>query len=108
VRVVARIRVLDEKAIGNVEIGSLDAIDKVVQEAGNASRTRSRPRIPRGLLITDYSPLQLVQLIRWIESDDRLRTENELITETMLELGFRKRGSRIVTAISHAIRQARS
>jgi very-short-patch-repair endonuclease len=81
-----------------------------VEDAGvapQAARTQPRPPLRRGLQMTDYSQSQLVRMIRWIESDDRLRTEEELLEETMRELGFQKRGSRIVTAINQAIRQAR-
>jgi hypothetical protein len=55
-----------------------------------------RPPLRRGLSITDYSQTQLVRLAHWIESDDRLRTEDELLDGVMRELGFQKRGSRIV------------
>jgi very-short-patch-repair endonuclease len=76
-------------------------------EGAAAARNGPRPPLRRGLSITDYSQSQLVQMVHWIESDDRLRTADELLEETMRELGFQKRGSRIVTAISAAIRQAR-
>jgi hypothetical protein len=46
--------------------------------------------------------------VRWIESDTLLRTEEELFAEVMRELGYRNRGSRIVRAISEAIRTARA
>lgn len=80
-------------------------------EEGDAAplvvRNGPRPPLRRGLSITEYSQSQLVQMIRWVESDDRLRTEDELLDETIRELGFQKRGSRIVTAINQAIRHAR-
>lgn len=44
---------------------------------------------------------------RWIESDELIRTQDELILETMRELGFQKRGKKIVAAIEAAIFQAR-
>lgn len=72
-----------------------------------AGHRGSRPHLTRGLAITEYPPQELIQLVRWIESDDVLRTEDELLEETMRELGFRKRGSRIVAAITQAIRTAR-
>jgi hypothetical protein len=49
---------------------------------------------------------QLVAMVRWIESDTLLRTEEELLAELMTELGFRKRGSRIVEVLTAAIRAA--
>jgi len=85
----------------------LTAIEEVEEHDPRPMRNGPRPPIRRGLGITDYSQSQLVRLVRWIESDDRLRTEDELLEETMRELGFQKRGSRIVAAIYQAIRQAR-
>lgn len=38
-----------------------------------------------------------------LESDTLLRTEDQLLTEVMRELGFQKRGKRIVEAITSAI-----
>lgn len=65
------------------------------------------PPFPRGLPINEYTQAQLVRLIEWIESDELIRTEDELLVETMRELGFQKRGKKIVAAIRAAIRQAR-
>lgn len=53
--------------------------------------------------IEAYSAQELVTLIRWIESDTLLRTRDQLIEEAMFELGFKRRGSKIVDAISRAI-----
>ncbi|QGN50495.1 DUF4011 domain-containing protein [Micromonospora sp. WMMC415] len=74
-----------------------------------AAPTRSLPRPPvyGGSPITEYSRRELALLVAWIESDGRLRTEDEVIAETMRELGFQKRGSRIVTALQRAVRDAR-
>jgi hypothetical protein len=49
-----------------------------------------------------------VQVVRWIETDDLVRTEDDLLLDTMAELGFQKRGTKIVAAIRAAIRQARA
>jgi very-short-patch-repair endonuclease len=72
-----------------------------------ARRKGSRPPIRRGLPINAYSPARLVQVIRWIESDDQLRTEDELLVDAMNELGFKRHGKNIVAALRAAIRQAR-
>lgn len=65
-----------------------------------------RPDIPRGLKIDDYTPRQLTAIVKWIKSDTLLRTNDELVTETMEELGFQRRGRRIVDAINAAIARA--
>lgn len=53
--------------------------------------------------ITEYAHLELVALIKWIESDGCLRTRDELIDEAKDELGFQRRAIRIVTALDAAI-----
>ena len=60
-----------------------------------------------GQKIDDYSPRQLTSIIEWIESDGRLRTEDELLAEAMQELGFKRRGTKIVAALIQAIHHAR-
>ena len=57
--------------------------------------------------ISEYSTAELVAAIRWIESDTLLRTEDELLAETMQVLGFLRKGSNITGAIKRAIAQAR-
>ncbi len=71
-----------------------------------------RPNVPRkGMLgyrsITDYRYPQLLSLIRWIESDTLLRTDDLLIQELMRELGFKRSGKRIRATLEEAIRRAR-
>ena len=72
----------------------------------------ARPSVPpkgaRGYeKITDYRHDQLVALARWIESDTLLRTEEDLLAEMMVELGFRRRGKLIEDALTRAIAHAR-
>ena len=57
--------------------------------------------------IDEYSPGELIAVVRWIESDTLLRTEDELLTEAIRVLGFARRGSRISAALTAAIAQAR-
>jgi very-short-patch-repair endonuclease len=73
-----------------------------------SSRTTPRPPVPRGLSIGRYTPSQLMRIVRWIESDDGLRTEDELVAETMAELGFTRRGSKIVERITTTVRYVRA
>jgi very-short-patch-repair endonuclease len=72
-----------------------------------AKRHGPRPPLRRGQSIDAYTQAVLVRLVRWIESDELIRTHDELVSETVRELGFQKRGSRIVAAVEAAIRQAR-
>jgi very-short-patch-repair endonuclease len=70
-------------------------------------REGPKPRIYFGEPIGTYSQKQLVQLAQWIETDGMLRTEDELLEEMMAELGYRRRGSKIVSALTAAIEKAR-
>jgi very-short-patch-repair endonuclease/ribosomal protein S27E len=55
------------------------------------------------LSVDEYSSAELAELTRWIESDELLRTKDQLIAEVMRELGFRRRGKNILAAIDRAI-----
>ena len=67
-----------------------------------------RPAVPAGLPIGEYSMGQLVALARWLNSDTLLRTDDELLRQMRLELGFNRGGSRINAAILGAIAAARA
>jgi very-short-patch-repair endonuclease len=82
----------------------------LVQETGRPSPARRngpQPRIPAGHPIDAYRNRELDRLIEWIESDDLIRTENELLAEAMRELGFRRAGKKIVTRLREAIKRVR-
>ncbi len=70
------------------------------------SRSGPVPRIYAGSPITDYTHRQLVALIRWIKSDDIVRTEEELLDTAVIHLGYRRRGQRIIDALQAAIADA--
>jgi hypothetical protein len=71
-------------------------------------RRGPRPPVPPGLPITGYRHADLVALIRWIESDTLLRTEDEVLEDVMRELGFSRRGPRIRQAVAAALAAARA
>ena len=66
-----------------------------------------KPNIPLGKQIDEYAPSDLIALVRWIESDGRLRTDAEILNEVIAALGFRRRGTRIEAAIRAAIAESR-
>ncbi len=55
-----------------------------------------------------YSNRTLRDVVRWVKSDGRLYTEDELLGEVMAGLGFEKRWRRIVEAINAAIKGERA
>jgi very-short-patch-repair endonuclease len=67
---------------------------------------RPRPRVPTRSSIAEYSQSELLSLVDWIESDERLRTDQELADEMIKALGFKRRGTRIDEAIRKAIAQS--
>jgi hypothetical protein len=74
-----------------------------------AGRPRTaRPPVQAGLPIAGYRHAELVALIRWIESDTLLRTEDEVLEEVIRELGFARKGTRIREAVQRALAAARA
>lgn len=68
----------------------------------------ARPRIPLKPSITQYSVFELAELIKWVASDGKLRTDEEIVSEMVSVLGFARRGARIESAIRNAILFVRS
>lgn len=66
-----------------------------------------RPNVRAGQSIDAYSQRELVEMVRWISSDTLLRTDEELLTEVMRELGFLRRGTKILAKIGTAVREFR-
>ena len=62
-----------------------------------------RPWHPDGRDIDDYPDFELAKFMRWIMSDGVLRTRQELITIGTKELGYQRRGAKIVAALGKAI-----
>ncbi len=103
---IARARAAYEAAIATTGAAQLPpaeapAAPAVSARAGECPIRTHRPAI------ADYSLAELVRLIHWIESDTLLRTEDDLLAETMRVLGFKRRGPNITSAIERAITQAR-
>lgn len=100
---------------GDAELAGMSPQEAAIHDGGTGGPTLStersrdgpKPRIYKWRSIQDYSLWDLVLLVRWIESDAVLRTEDELLREVMDELGFARRGSRVVSRITQAIREAR-
>jgi very-short-patch-repair endonuclease len=64
-----------------------------------------RPDVPRRGNISEYSNRELDKMVRWILSDEMLRTEDEIVRETMRELGFTRQGARIQEVLTRAARR---
>jgi very-short-patch-repair endonuclease len=67
-----------------------------------ATRSLPRPPVSAGLTIDAYSPDEIVSLVRYVRSDGLVRTRDDELLLLMKELGFSKRGARIVAALRAA------
>lgn len=68
----------------------------------NGRSSRQAP-IPVRESIGEYTSTELQNLLRWVKSDGKLRTNEELADEMFAALPFSRRGARIEAAIQRAI-----
>jgi very-short-patch-repair endonuclease len=75
---------------------------------GNGSVDRSSPTapIPERNSIGEYTAGEIQSLLLWVQSDGKLRTNDELADEMFAALPFTRRGARIETALRNAIRSS--
>jgi very-short-patch-repair endonuclease len=111
-RAVAAYQAAVAKADASIPVPIILATQAAVEDppatlVGRVPARAGRPPVLPGRPINDYSHPSLVALIRWIESDTLLRTEDELLESAMAYLGFSRKGSRIVAAINAAIAEVR-
>ena len=66
-----------------------------------------KPRVPQGKTAPEYSHAQLLELTKWVLSDNVPRTDDELKEELMNELALTRRGLRINLYLNVAISNAR-
>ncbi len=94
---------------GALPSSSGDGEPKAMESSARAQfpRRSGRPRVLAGKNIGNYTERELARLVQWIWSDGRLRTDEETLEEMIRELGFQRRGPRIVAAIRDAIARAR-
>lgn len=62
-----------------------------------------RPAVPAGLKIDDYSDRQLIDLCWWLICDGRQLDRHERLSQAIAELGFQRRGKKIVERLESAI-----
>lgn len=78
--------------------------DDDIQLAEEVSVTRGpRPRVIPGLSIQQYTERQLIDVCRWLMTDRLHLSRDERLTQAMTELGFQRRGPRIVERLTAAI-----
>ncbi len=105
------------QAVGKADADESDTSNGIAREDHNPSvlptptppspSRSARPPVRPGYSIDQYSPRELVLLARWILSDTLLRTDEELMAEMRSELGFKRRGIRIDSALTAVVRAVR-
>ncbi|WP_433611085.1 AAA domain-containing protein [Dactylosporangium sp. CA-139114] len=105
----ARARAAYDEAVAAVEARRTNEPTVVLHLDEPAPERPASPRPPfePGRPIADYPHALLVDLIRWIESDTLLRTEDQVVEEARKQLGFKRGGSRINAALTAALEEAR-
>lgn len=99
----AALRAVDAEDAG--EAPRSRARKQAVVDAVVAPKRHRRPSIPLRGSIDQYSDDELDELIGWLRSDGRPLAESELLELAMTELGFARRGARIVDRLTAAIRR---
>ena len=97
----------DSELVGQLSSVGPSDMNRNPSAVNHPART-ARPGIGRRDAITEYPQWELMAMIDWIESDGRLRTDEEIIDELMPELGFHRRGVRIEGAIRAALEAHRN
>jgi very-short-patch-repair endonuclease len=76
-------------------------------QAAPRSRSGRHPSSRPDATIDDYSVNELIDLMRWLQSDGLLRTDDDLIREGCQDLGFQRLGARIEEALRAALARSR-
>ena len=84
-----------------------DAQPVPAQTSPSPVRSGPCPARPPYRSIADISDRTLNDLLNWVCSDGRLRTDDEILKEMNDALGFNRRGARIVERLTAVIQQYR-
>jgi len=91
---------------GDTKIIGTNGAQQARPAAQHTSQRGPKPDIPRKASIADYRVGELTALVNWVESDGRLRTDDEIVDE-VARLLFQRKGSRIEARIGEAIARLR-
>jgi hypothetical protein len=87
---------------------ALEVVDDELVEEFAPVRKLAHPGYGNGAPITDYTKGQIDAVIKYILSDDLLRTDDEIVEEASKEIfGFAKTGSRIKKLLLESIHRVR-
>jgi hypothetical protein len=99
--VAASDRPMPSKTLQPIETPTEDLISTRRVFETNGKTPQSAP-IPIRPSITEYTSGELQALLRWVQSDGKLRTHDEIADEMFVALPFNRRGARIEVALRKA------
>ncbi|MER7752052.1 hypothetical protein ABTY15_08560, partial [Kitasatospora sp. NPDC097643] len=109
---VTDIEVADEAPVVEAEVVEaveetpvVEAEEPAVEPA--ADGRPAKPDFTPGRPVTAYSADELLAVVRWLDGDGVVRTDEELLRAAMKELGFARLGPRIKEALGAAVTAAR-
>lgn len=76
------------------------------EEASQIKERGARPNIAPGLPLAAYADNELDEMVTWIASDGRRRTEDELVLALREELDVTRRGSQIDAVLRNVVRRS--
>ena len=100
------VQAVSEAISGNSPSSRKHLSDSTARSSQEQPQRSKRPWFRAGQPINEYTHDQLVDVAQWILSDTLLRTKEDLVAEMMTELGFTRRGSRIVATLERAANRA--
>lgn len=90
--------------VARLGLGAPEQLNQSEQPAVRSGDHRgTRPAVPTGLSIDEYADQQLVALCVWLINDGLALDREERMTQAMRELGFKKKGKKIVERLTSAI-----
>jgi very-short-patch-repair endonuclease len=101
---VAAVLAAFEQAVesSDAETAVSPAETQVEWELPVGQRNGLRPSLRPGLPIDAYSQTSLINMVRWVRSDGVVRSSDDEVTTVMSELGFGRRGAKILRHIAEA------
>lgn len=96
---------VDEQRAENGVVPPKAAASEIVERVA-VPRTTPRPPVMRGLKISEYGDNELDALSLWLHRTQGISDEAELVDALRKDLGLKRRGARVDTALGNAAKRA--
>ncbi len=95
-----------QKSAFDVSSEKTDARPKTETVGPRRETMQSRPPVMRGLKISEYGDNELDSLSIWLHKTHGIETVDELVAALRKDLGLKRRGARVDTALTNAAKRA--